>query len=189
MSFRKVLSSYLIKPYGIHFETQETEEEILIFLREHPIVNVGWITMAIILILLPLTLIPLLMNDLLFLKNLPPGYYVVLPFLWYLGIFGYIFTNFMQWYFNVYIVTNKRVVDIDWYNLLYKKLASAQLEKIQDVNYLQGGLVESFFDYGSIHIQTAGTEPNFDFEHIPQPDHVVREINEILEAKRNNQIL
>ena len=183
-ALKKLLGSYLVKPDGFHFETQETEEEILIFMREHPIVNAGWITVTIILFLLPLTVIPLLMNNLLFLKGLPSGYYVILPLLWYLGVFGYIFTNFMQWYFNVYIVTNNRIVDIDWYSLLYKKLASAQLEKIQDVNYKQSGLIESFFDFGDIHIQTAGTEPNFDFEHIPQPDRVVREINKILEQHK-----
>ena len=112
--------------------------------------------------------------------SIPPGYIVVAPLLWYLFTFGFALSNFLHWYFNVYIVTDKRVVDIDWYSLLYKQLSSTDLDKIQDVTYKQGGILDSFFDFGTVLVQTAGTEPNFEFEEVPQPEHVVRQINEIV---------
>ena len=77
-------------------------------------------------------------------------------------------------------MTNKRVVDIDWVNLLYRQVSEAQLEKIQDVTYKMSGILDSFFNFGSVFIQTAGPDPNFEFESVPNPDLVVRKINELL---------
>lgn len=175
------LSAFMERPRGIHFETQEPEEEILLLMRRHPVTNGGWVIMILILIGLPLIIGPLVIGSGLIPPEFPAGYYVVVPFLWYLGVAGIALTNFLRWYFNVYIVTSDRVVDIDWLSLLYKQLSSTQLEKIQDVTYNQGGILDSFFDFGNVLIQTAGNEPNFEFEEIPKPERVVRQINKILE--------
>ena len=183
-SKNKFFSAFMVRPNGVRFETQEETEEVILLMRRHPITNLGWILSMAVLLLVPTIVAPLILRSGLPAMDFSWGYYLIIPLMWYLGTFGYGFACFLSWYFNVYIVTNKRIVDIDWYSLLYKKLASAQLEKIQDVNYKQSGLIESFFDFGDIHIQTAGTEPNFDFEHIPQPDRVVREINKILEQHK-----
>jgi membrane protein YdbS with pleckstrin-like domain len=75
-------------------------------------------------------------------------------------------------------------VDVDWLNLLYKKLSTTQLGRIQDVTYKQGGLLDLFFDYGDVFIQTAGTEQNFEFEKVPQPQSVVRAIDELIEERK-----
>lgn len=177
----RMLSAFMIRPDGVRFETQEDQEEILLFMRAHPITNVRWIVATLILLIVPMILLPLLAGTRLLPSEVPPGYYIVLPLVWYLGVFGFAFTNFLHWYFNVYIVTNQRVVDIDWINLLYKQLASAQLARIQDVTYKQGGILDSFFNFGNVFIQTAGTEPNFEFESVPKPDQLVREIDRIIE--------
>ncbi len=176
-----ILSSFLVRPDGVRFETQEEKEEIILLLRRHIITNFVWVFFTIILMLVPVVAIPAMM----FAEILPPervaGYYIVMPLLWYLGVFGYAFINFLNWYYNVYIVTNKRVVDIDWRGLLYKEFASAALEKIQDVSYKQGGIIDSFFNFGTVFIQTAGTEPNVEFDLVASPDEVVKEINQIIE--------
>lgn len=178
------LSSYIFRPTGITFETQETQETILLFLRQHPITNLGWLLGTFVLMLLPWVLTPIIVGIRLIPENMPKGYFVVIPLLWYLGTVGYAFTNFLHWYYNVYIVTDERVVDIDWISLMYKQISSAQLDKIQDVTYKQGGILDSFFDYGNVLIQTAGTDPNFEFESVPKPAKVVQQINHIIELKR-----
>lgn len=183
-STRSMLSSFIVRPNGFRFETQEEKEEILLFMRQHPIVLVGGIIATVGLFLLPGLLVSLLFGSGLLPSSIPPGYFFVLPLLWYLGLWGFAFTNFLHWYYNVYVVTNERVVDIDWISLLYKQLSSTQLEKIQDVTYKQGGVLDSFFDFGNVFIQTAGTEPNFEFEAVPKPNEVVEEINRILEERR-----
>ena len=99
-------------------------------------------------------------------------------------ILSYIWFNFLNWYFNVGIITNKRVVDIDFFNILYKEITVAQLDKVQDVTIKSGGFIEAFFDYGTIFIQTAGTEANVEFSDTPMPSQVVNLINKLL-AKRH----
>ena len=71
--------------------------------------------------------------------------------------------------------------------LLYKQLSSSQLDKIQDVTYKQGGISDTFFNFGTVLIQTAGTEPNFEFEAVPRPNQVVEQINQIIETQKQNQ--
>lgn len=183
-AFRETLSSFIINPTDIKFETQETNENIIIFMRAHPVTNLGWLLATFMLLVLPVLFLPIIYSAKFIPQGMPWGYFVIVPLLWYLGVLEYAFTNFLKWYFNVYIVTTKRVVDIDWISLLYKKFSSAQLEKIQDVSYKQGGVIDSFFNYGNVMVQTAGTDPNFEFSHIPNPDKVVREINKILEEHK-----
>ena len=181
------LSAFAVLPKDIRFETQEANEEIVIFLRQHVIVNAGWIFASIILALLP-TIVEILLSGTNLLPTLPAGYYVVIPALWYLGLFGYIFVSFLHWYFNIYIVTNERVVDIDWVSLLYKHFASTRLDKVQDVSYKQACILDLFFNFGHVYIQTAGSEQNFEFAAVPKPDLIVRQINELVEEKNGHSL-
>src|SRR3990167_233922 len=181
------LSTFAILPKDIRFETQEESEEIIIFLRQHFVVNAGWIFASIILGLLP-AVVQIVLSGTDLIPPLPACYYVVLPALWYLGLFGYIFVNFLHWYFNIYIVTNERVVDIDWVSLLYKHFASTRLDKVQDVSYKQAGILDLFFNFGHVYIQTAGSDQNFEFAAVPKPDVVVRQINELVEKKNGHSL-
>lgn len=176
------LTTFMVRPNGVHFETQTKDEEIILFLRQHFVVNIGWIIATIILAILPLVAIPLMLGTEI-VSLIPRSYYVVFPIIWYVGVFGYVLVNFIHWYFNVYIVTNERIVDIDWVNLLYKKFSSTNLGNIQDVSYKQGGLLELFFDFGNVYIQTAGSEQNFEFVAVPKADEVVLQINELTDKE------
>ena len=95
-------------------------------------------------------------------------------------ILSYIWFNFLNWFFNVGIVTNKRVIDINYFNVLYKEITVARLDKIQEVTIKSGGYIEAFFDYGTIFIETAGTEANVEFTSVPKPAKVVQIINNLL---------
>lgn len=182
-----LLSAFMVRPNGIRFETQEESEEILLLMRKHPVTNLGWIFVTVGLILVPIFFSPLILSSQIVPPTAPIGLYFMMPILWYLGVFGYAFTSFLGWYYNIYIVTNQRIIDIDWINLLYKQISSTQLRKIQDVTYKQGGLLDSFFDFGNVFIQTAGTEPNFEFEAVPKPEKVVRQINQYLEQQQKEK--
>ena len=98
-------------------------------------------------------------------------------------IFSYIWFNILNWYFNVGIITSKRVIDIDFYAVLYKEITNAQLGRIEDTTVKSGGYLESFFDYGSIFVQTAGTEANVEFINVPHPSDAVQIINKLLSKK------
>lgn len=174
------LAAFISYPDNVRFDTQSEEEEIILLLRKHWITNLFWLTTTLILIFFPPVVFPVLALRQI-LPTILPNFGLVLLAFWYLITFGFALVNFISWYFNVYIVTNERIIDVDFYNLLYRKLSSARIARVQDVTYKLGGVVRSLFDFGDVFIQTAGTEANFEFEAVPQPESVVRKISDLME--------
>lgn len=170
-----------VNPQGLRFETQEQEEKIYLFLRQHFIVNIPWILLTGVMLIAPTVIFPLVLRIIPFQVQIPFGYMVIGTLFWYLATFGFALANFITWYFNIYIVTNERVVDIDFLYLLYKEYSEAELSKIQDITYNTGGILATIFNYGNLSIKTAGDNPNLDFEKVPQPQMVVETIRELLE--------
>ncbi|MBI4100674.1 PH domain-containing protein [Candidatus Microgenomates bacterium] len=180
------LSAFMLHPKGVCFKNQDPDEEVLILLRRHWVTNVPWITFGIFMFLVPAILT--LVNVFLGINfDISSSTIWIARIFWYLVTFGYLLINFLIWYFNVHLVTNERLVDIDFHNLLYKEVSSAQLDKIQAVTFKMGGVVRHIFNYGDVFIQTAGTEPNFDFLAVPKPAMVSDKIGEILEELGKNK--
>lgn len=179
------LASFAICPPNTHFETQESEEKIILLLRQHPIVNIPWILLAIILIAAPLALdyVP-------FLGFLPGNFQMVALIMWYFLVLTFIVGEFLSWYFNVYIVTDERVVDIDFFGLNYRDVKVTKIDKIQDVNFNQGGLWGSFFNYGDVFIQTSGegAHARYDFLRVPHPGKVVEILGQLIDEEAAEEL-
>lgn len=167
-------AGYATHPADIRFENQERGEEIELFLRQHPITNVPWITFAVLMIFAPL-----LLQAFPFLGFLPSRFQLVTLLIWYLLTSAFILENLLRWLFNIYIVTNRRIIDIDFHNLIYKEVSDTNLNRVQDVTYRMGGVVRTLFNYGDVLIQTAGAAPNFEFGAVPNPDQVVKTLQEL----------
>ena len=180
------LTAFAVNPDGVRFETQEEEETVVLFLRQHIIVNFFWVVIAIVMIFAPTVVIPFFLRFLRLPVTIPPGYFVIGTLFWYVMTFGFILGNFLRWFFNIYIVTNQRVVDVDFIHLLYKEFSEARLNKIQDLTYKSGGLFAAFFNFGDVQIQTAGELPNFEFTAVPHPERVVETIGELAEKAKNS---
>jgi hypothetical protein len=180
------LTCFAVNPTGVRFETQEEEEQVVLFMRQHLIVNVPWVVIAIILIIAPTVVFPLLQTMIGASLVVPTGYMLVGTLFWYVGTFGFILAKFLGWFFNIYIVTNERIVDIDFYYLLYKNFSQAELNKIQDLSFSSGGVFASLFNYGNVIVQTAGESPNLEFNKVPYPDRVVETIRNLTEGLENN---
>lgn len=175
--FRHPFAAFVKSP-KIKFETQGENEEVILLLRSHWVTNIPWIFLAFLGIFGPFfwPFLP-------FGQILPLRFQLVLILFWYLLIAGFVFEKFLSWYFNVMIVTNFRVVDIDFFSLMYKEVSDAELEKIEDVTYRMGGILRAFLNYGDIYIQTAAEKAEFDFQGAPKPEQVVEIIQDLLERK------
>ena len=174
-------TAFAVNPDGVRFETQEASEDVILFLRQHIIVNVPWIIVTLILISAPTIIFPILFQLVHLPFAIPAGYLIVGVLFWYVATFGYALANFIAWFFNIYIVTNERVVDINFIYLLYKQFSQAELSKIQDISYATGGIFATVFDYGNVTIETAGEVPNLTFEKVPHPEKVVETIRSLTE--------
>lgn len=168
------LAAYCYKPDGVFFETQEQQEKVVLLLRQHPITNIPWILIAIALFLAPnfLGQFPLI-------SFLPERFQTAAILLWYLIVLAYVFEKALAWFFNVYILTDERIIDVDFYDLIYRAVSDAKTSKVQDVTYKVGGVIGTLFNFGDVFIQTAGTLPNFDFLKVPNPEEVARILQEL----------
>jgi hypothetical protein len=168
------MSSFSLYPEGVGFETREKEEKIILLLRQHPIINLKWIAGTIVLVF-----IPTLVRFFNIFSDLPTGVELVVTLAWYLVTMAYALENFLSWYFNVYFVTDERVVDVDFYNLIDKRVSEAGLDKIQDVSYTTAGVLGTILNYGHVFIQTAAEVSEFQFESVPSPEKVVKIIGDL----------
>lgn len=182
-----MFSAFCEKPYYVNFQTQEPDERILLFLRRSNITNIPWMLGAVVLTLLPLLLLFIRISDtaLAFFPNhLAP----LLLIFYYVIVATYVYINFITWYYNIVLVTDRRIVDIDFADLVYKDVAETTLTLVQDVSYQETGVLRTIFDYGNVLIQTAGTIDNFELEKLPRPERVV-EVVESLIGKGGNPFI
>jgi len=163
------------KPQNLSFSSQQKNEQILLLLRRHPITQIGWIVIAAVMLAAPL-----IFGFIPFFDFLIPKYQVAGVIGWYLLTLGFILQSFLTWFFNVNIITDERIIDVDFYNLLHRDVSAAKIDNIEDVTEVTGGTLQSIFDFGSVVIQTAGTQQKLEFEDIPQPAKVTRLLNELI---------
>ena len=177
------LASYCYFPDGIKFVSKDSNERILLFLRRHPITNLGWVTITILMFLAPtiLSLFPLL-------SFLPESYRFIAVLVWYLITIAFTFESFLNWFFSVFIVTDERIFDVDFINLIYREISEANIDQIQDVTTRMGGVVRTLFNYGDVYIQTASEIPRIEFEAVPHPDKVAKILRELRVEEEQEKI-
>lgn len=179
-----IFYSYLENP-NISFEEQEEGEIALLILRRHFLTNIHWMLITMLLFFIPLLFIPFSSSLSVFnFLELPVRFVLIFAIFYYLVIFTYAFVNFITWYFNVALITNKKVIDVDFSKLVYKNVAATKHSLLQDASYSQIGVLRSLFDYGDVMVQTAGSLENFEFPAVPNPERVVRIVEEQIGAER-----
>lgn len=170
------LSAFCLYPGDIDFETRDTDEQIVLLLRRHPITNLKWILTSLFLLAGPTVL-----GFFGVFSMMPTGFPLVISLAWYLVTSAYAIESFLDWYFSVYFITTKRVVDVDFYNLIDKKVSDAELDKIQDTSYVTSGVIRTMFNYGDVLIQTASEVTEFEFEAVPNPEKVAKVLSDLME--------
>lgn len=178
----KFYSSLCQYPEGVTFQNQEPDEEVILLIRRDFITNVPWIVSILLLALVP----PLLF---IFVPIFFPAVHVTQPFIslaitfYYLILFSFAVLYFAIWYFNVGLVTNKRVIDMDVANILVKETSEARLGAIADVTYTQIGGIQGIFDYGNVRVLTETYEQNLEFDRAPNPNLIRKIIGQLIVNK------
>ncbi len=90
----------------------------------------------------------------------------------------------IDWRNDLYVVTDDRVIDIEKVPFVREHRREAGLNKIQDVRYLQEGLIATRLDFGNVRLETAGGIGEFTFDSVPHPRKVQIEIFNRIERFR-----
>lgn len=177
------LKAFAPKPFKVHFDSQLNGEHIVLMLRRHPVTQVGKIVLAFTGIFIPILFIttPLV-------SFMPPVMKLASLVAWYLLLLTFIIESFLTWFFNVFIITDERIIDVDFISLIYKNVSSAKIDNIEDITVITGGVVASVIDYGTVKIQTASEVPEIEFEDVPHPSKVARILNELILEEEKEKI-
>lgn len=178
------LASFMPFPKRISVEIQDEEEKIILLVRKHWITNLGWMVLVAVMILAPL-----LLGRLPFLELMPLRFQFMSLILWYLLTTAVALEGFLSWFFDAFVITDERIIDIDFYNLIYKNITATKIDNIEDVTYTVSGALPSMLNYGTVLVQTAGagirltpgdTKPSIEIRDTPKPAKVARLINELI---------
>ena len=92
--------------------------------------------------------------------------------------------SFLKWYYNLGIITDKRIIDLDFHSVISHSMTEIKLEKIVDVTHKQAGISNNISDVGDLYIKTGGGNPTITFKKISKPRTVQDIINKLLEEKK-----
>lgn len=92
----------------------------------------------------------------------------------------------LDYYFDIIVVTDRRLVDIDQEQLFYRKISELNLRDVQDVSFDRSGFFQTFLNYGSITIQTAGERMNFTLNNLRHPSEIAGIISDLADQAKSD---
>ena len=160
-----------MNPFGqFHFQGQKEGETILLAVHRH------WFDILKQMLVIFLMIL-MLVGGLVYLPILFPilGTKVGLKILFLIEnsfamlTFVTFFLIWVDYYFDVWIITNKRIVNIEQKGLFIREVSELELENIQDITTEVVGVIPTFFNYGDVFVQTAAERDRFLFHNVPDP--------------------
>lgn len=173
-----------------HLPNPVPEEKILFSVRRHWLTLTWLLLIALLLIFLPIGTLMYLTGNMPSVLSNP----TLTPLLVIIGsvffLFGwlFLFQNYIDYALDLWIVTTKRILNIEQNGLFSRTVSELRLYRIQDVTASVNGFVRTVFDYGLIEIQTAGEHERFTFRDVPHPDAVTKTVLEYAELDRREHL-
>ena len=134
------------------------DEKILMVLRRHWFVMVGPTILLVVLLLFPslfFTLAPRFFPSI----GEDPSFQPVINFylsLYILTILLYLFIFWSDYYLDIWIITTKRLIDIEQRGLFNRQISEMNLNNIQNVSIEIKGVVPTLLKFGNLRVETAG---------------------------------
>lgn len=166
----------------LHFPTQRPNEHVILLLRRHWTVLAGDVLQLVVSLVLPPLVLTLIFLFTDFRLDPTTPLYATLVgalSLYYLFSFLAYFHDFVDYHLDIWVVTDQRIVSIEQEGLFNRIVSELNITRIQDVTSQLKGKVQTFLDYGSVHIQTAGEAQRFVFEQVSHPAEVAKVILQV----------
>jgi len=94
---------------------------------------------------------------------------------WLLALWMAFAISITNYYLDVLFVTSRRLIDVEQIGLFSRDTAELHLDAIEDIHVEIKGLIQSYFNYGKLQVQTSSESPEFTLKHVRDP-HRVQEI-------------
>lgn len=139
-------------------------EQIIRVIRKHYLLLMAKLGILVLLFLIPLFLSATSLNL---------GGSTVNTFfgsLWMLALLAWGFVVWTKYYLDIWILTEKRLVDIDQIALFNRKSSTLDLKHIEDITVRIEGFANSIIECGTLSVQTAGHIQEFIIRDIAYPE-------------------
>ncbi len=153
------------------------EEKIILIIRRHWLVFIGEILPLVIAALL--IIVPMFFSAQIFEyaseylnESQITSTIIFISTAWILIIWIIFFLVFTDYYLDILIVTNQRIIDVEQKGMFARDIATAPLGSIQDVKIEILGIIATMFNFGNLHLQTAGGTKEIVIHGIKNPEYV-----------------
>ncbi len=113
------------------------------------------------------------------------GLFATIPAVLWIGYWG--FRAVMNWYRyqnDIWVVTNQRIVDSFKPHPFSKRVSTADLVNVQDINVVKKGLTSTMLNYGDVVCKTASAaSEGFVIGGVPNPE----EVQLLIDAERDRE--
>jgi uncharacterized membrane protein YdbT with pleckstrin-like domain len=177
---------------NFHFEGQKLEEKILLVTHRHWFDILTQLFMVFLMLLIFIgsyasfpSLFPVIIEESLY-RNL----FLFLENLFLIFTWITFFLIWIDYYFDAWIVTDRRIVNIEQRGLFSREISELELENIQDITTEVKGVIPTFLNYGDLFVQTAAEKERFIFHNVPDPyaiKDMVMNLQKKYEDKEENQ--
>ena len=133
-------------------------------IRQYPWCYLFSLVLTVVLVALPFFLLFLLFRQ---------GWWGVLIFILLL-LFGIVYgvRKAFMWYFDGFLLTNRRVIDFDQKGFFERQVSETTFEKIQDISFRKKGFWQTMLNFGTVVVQTASSEAKLELKNVFEPEKV-----------------
>lgn len=160
----------------------EEGEHIILEVRKHWFVLLEHGILVIFLMFLPLVLYALI-------EALPivfetdksaSAFFLFCYSVWLVILWVYIFFIWTDYYLDIWIITNKKIMAVEQLGLFRREISTLNLNMVQDVTTEVHGMIPTLLDFGDLQVETAGHSQIFRINKIAKPGDVRQKINMVL---------
>ncbi len=177
------------------FKGKRDDEEIILILRRHWLIFIVKLIPFVIFligIIIVFVLAPIVANRLPFIID-NHVFNVIMSFS-LMAFWVGLFVMWIDFYYDVWIVTDQRIISIEQIGLFRREISELEHGKIQDVTTEIHGVIPTLLKFGQVYIQTAGERERFVFKQVEDPVMIRTVImalqkNAIKEQKREEGVI
>ena len=148
----------------------EDGEEIVLRVHRHWIFIMTRVFALLLFVAAPAALGPLLERAGVLQLGGPTAAWVTLWSLWTLIGWALFWQFWTTYYMDIWVVTNRRIIDIDYQRLFERDIATLRLDRVQDVTTKVAGIIGTLLHFGSVSLQSAGSDKEFVIDQIANPE-------------------
>ncbi|MFH1286243.1 MAG: PH domain-containing protein [Candidatus Magasanikbacteria bacterium] len=147
-------------------------EKIVHHLRRHPMTFIPILGLFFVLMGVPVILYVIVVNLFPELLDSPTVYPMLVlgASVYFLSVYLFFYGYFIDYYLDLWIVTNDRIVDMEQHGLFRRTSTELDLFRIQDVSAHISGVFPTLFNYGDVTVKTASSNLDIVFRDVANPN-------------------